>query len=211
MKKLIKKKFTNKYQLGGVMNWLENFYWHTLKAPKNYTEEKAILRKNKTKKNPPVCVDCAKWANDQLQGQGYSVFGDAWTRSSNKVRKIYSGYDTKNKPKKYTEEAYDQYINAASDSIQKVLDPDVLKSSNKYIVGLQFKNSPNKRVAFLKGTNGEVQTHTGNIVIEDEVPYVVHNVHGEVQKNKLKDLMGSNKPVSVVSIYQVLKKNGGTL
>ena len=183
-----------------IHNKLSNIYWHTLRAPKDYSDEKATLRNGKT------TVECAKWANDALQGQGLSIFGDAWTRSSNKgLKKVYSGYNRKARPTEYDESAVEQYVFNAADSLAKVMDLSKLETND--IVGLYFRNSPNKETAYRKGTNGEAQTHTGNIVVEDGIPYVIHNVHGELIKNKAKDLIGSNHPYGIVSVYR--KEFGG--
>lgn len=183
-----------------IQNKLSNIYWHTLKAPKDYSNEKATLRNGKT------TAECAKWANDALQGQGLSIFGDAWTRSSNKgIKKVYSGYNIKARPTEYDEAAVEQYVFDAADSLAKTMDLSKLQTND--IVGLYFRNSPNKETAYRKGTNGEAQTHTGNIVVEDGVPYVVHNVHGEIIKNKAEDLIGSNHPYGIVSVYR--KEFGG--
>lgn len=178
-----------------IRNKVSNIYWHTLRAPKDYSDDKATLRNGKT------TVECAKWANDALQGQGLSIFGDAWTRSSNKgIKKVYSGYNRKARPTQYDEAAVEQYVFNAADSLAKTMDLSKLQTND--IVGLYFRNSPNKETAYRNGTNGEAQTHTGNIVVEDGVPYVVHNVHGELIKNKAEDLIGSNHPYGIVSVYR---------
>lgn len=183
-----------------IKNKISNIYWHTLRAPKDYTDDKAVLRNGKT------TIECAKWANDALQDQGLSIFGDAWTRSSNKgLKKVYSGYDRKARPTEYDEAAVEQYVFNAADSLAKTMDLSKLQTND--IVGLYFRNSPNKETAYRKGTNGEAQTHTGNIVVEDGIPYVIHNVHGELIKNKAKDLIGSNHPYGIVSVYR--KEFGG--
>lgn len=183
-----------------IRNKVSNIYWHTLRAPKDYFDDKATLRNGKT------TVECAKWANDALQGQGLSIFGDAWTRSSNKgIKKVYSGYNRKARPTQYDEAAVEQYVFNAADSLAKTMDLSKLQTND--IVGLYFRNSPNKETAYRKGTNGEAQTHTGNIVVEDGVPYVVHNVHGELIKNKAEDLIGSNHSYGIVSVYR--KEFGG--
>lgn len=183
-----------------IHNKLSNIYWHTFRAPKDYSDDKATLRNGKT------TVECAKWANDALQGQGLSIFGDAWTRSSNKgIKKVYSGYNRKARPTQYDEAAVEQYVFNAADSLAKTMDLSKLETND--IVGLYFRNSPNKEIAYRKGTNGEAQTHTGNIVVEDGIPYVIHNVHGELIKNKAKDLIGSNHPYGIVSVYR--KEFGG--
>lgn len=190
---------------GKLKKKISNFYWHTVKAPKDYSNEKASLR------NGSVTEECAKWSNDQLQKAGLNVFGDAWTRSSNKnIKKIYSGYDKSKRPKEYEENDVLNYTLNAADSLAKTLDLSKLKEND--IVGLYFRNSPNMKKAYLKGTNGETQTHTGHITIDKKgIPYVSHNVHGEIIKNKVSDLLGSNKPYGIVSVYRSTKKLGGIM
>lgn len=190
---------------GKLKKKISNFYWHTVRAPKDYSDEKATL------KDGSVTEECAKWSNAELQKQGLSIFGDAWTRSSNKnIKKIYSGYDKSKRPKEYEENAVLNYTLNAADSLAKTLDLSKLKEND--IVGLYFRNSPNMEKAYSKGTNGETQTHTGHITIDDKgVPYVSHNVHGEVIKNKVSDLLGSDKPYGVVSVYRSTKQLGGNM
>lgn len=190
---------------GKLKKKISNIYWHTLRAPKDYSNEKASLR------DGSITEECAKWSNDQLQKTGLNVFGDAWTRSSNKnIKKIYSGYDKSKRPKEYEENAVLNYTLNAADSLAKTLDLSKLKEND--IVGLYFRNSPNMKKAYLKGTNGETQTHTGHITIDKKgIPYVSHNVHGEIIKNKVSDLLGSNKPYGIVSVYRSTKKLGGIM
>ena len=192
-----------KARFGKILNKLSNFYWHTLRAPKDYSEEIATLR------NGCTTTECAKWSNDQLQKAGLSIFGDAWTRSSNKgIKKIYSGYDVSKRPKQYNKEEVINYTLGAADSLSKTLDINQLKQND--IVGLYFRNSPNIETAYNKGTNGETQTHTGHIVIdEDGTPFVMHNVHGEIVKNKAEDLIGSKHPYGITSVYR--KELGGQM
>lgn len=194
------RKWTKKHQFGGIVDAIERFYWHKIKAPKDYSDETAVLR------NGQPCKECAKWSNDYLQGLGFSIYGDAWTRTNNKkLKKIVSGYDVKKKPKKYSEEAYDEYINNASDSVKKVFDTKLLNPKKNYIVGLQYKNSVVKKHAFKHGSKGEVQTHTGHLVFDNGQWYVDHNVGGNIIRNKIEDVIGSDKTNSIVSIYQVNK------
>lgn len=194
---------TKKAKFGKILNKLSNFYWHTLRAPKDYSEEVATLR------NGCATTECAKWSNDQLQKAGLSIFGDAWTRSSNKgIKKIYSGYDVSKRPKQYNKEEVINYTLSAADSLAKTLDINQLKQND--IVGLYFRNSPNIETAYNKGTNGETQTHTGHVVIdEDGIPFVVHNVHGNIVKNKAEDLIGSKHPYGITSVYR--KELGGQM
>lgn len=194
---------TKKAKFGKILNKLSNFYWHTLRAPKDYSEEVATLR------NGCTTTECAKWSNDQLQKAGLSIFGDAWTRSSNKgIKKIYSGYDVSKRPKQYNKEEVINYTLSAADSLAKTLDINQLKQND--IVGLYFRNSPNIETAYNKGTNGETQTHTGHVVIdEDRIPFVVHNVHGNIVKNKAEDLIGSKHPYGITSVYR--KELGGQM
>ena len=192
---------TNKAIFGKIKQKVSNIYWHKLRAPKDYSDEKATL------KDGSVTEECAKWSNAELQKQGLSIFGDAWTRSSNKgIKKIYSGYDKSKRPINYDKEEVLKYTLNAADSISRVIDTDKLKHND--IVGLYFRNSPNTRKAYEKGTNGEAQTHTGHVVEENGKKYVVHNVHGEVIKNDINDVIGSNHPYGITSVYRA-KKLGG--
>lgn len=192
---------TNKAIFGKIKQKISNIYWHKLRAPKDYSDEKATL------KDGSVTEECAKWSNAELQKQGLSIFGDAWTRSSNKgIKKIYSGYDKSKRPINYDKDEVLKYTLDAADSISRVIDTDKLKHND--IVGLYFRNSPNTKKAYEKGTNGETQTHTGHIVEENGKKYVVHNVHGEVIKNDINDVIGSNHPYGITSVYRA-KKLGG--
>ena len=192
---------TNKAIFGKIKQKISNIYWHKLRAPKDYSDEKATL------KDGSVTEECAKWSNAELQKQGLSIFGDAWTRSSNKgIKKIYSGYDKSKRPTNYDKDEVLKYTLNAADSISRVIDTDKLKHND--IVGLYFRNSPNTKKAYEKGTNGETQTHTGHIVEENGKKYVVHNVHGEVIKNDINDVIGSNHPYGITSVYRA-KKLGG--
>ena len=192
---------TNKAIFGKIKQKISNIYWHKLRAPKDYSDEKATL------KDGSVTEECAKWSNTELQKQGLSIFGDAWTRSSNKgIKKIYSGYDKSKRPINYDKDEVLKYTLDAADSISRVIDTDKLKHND--IVGLYFRNSPNTKKAYEKGTNGETQTHTGHIVEENGKKYVVHNVHGEVIKNDINDVIGSNHPYGITSVYRA-KKLGG--
>lgn len=192
---------TDKAIFGKIKQKISNIYWHKLRAPKDYSDEKATL------KDGSVTEECAKWSNAELQKQGLSIFGDAWTRSSNKgIKKIYSGYDKSKRPINYDKDEVLKYTLDAADSISRVIDTDKLKHND--IVGLYFRNSPNTKKAYEKGTNGETQTHTGHIVEENGKKYVVHNVHGEVIKNDINDVIGSNHPYGITSVYRA-KKLGG--
>ena len=194
---------SNRAFLGKIKNKISNFYWHTLRAPKDYSEEVATLR------NGCTTTECAKWSNDQLQKAGLNIFGDAWTRSNNKgIKKIYSGYDISKRPKKYNKEDVINYTLDAADSLAKTLNINDLQQND--IVGLYFRNSPNIETAYEKGANGETQTHTGHVVIdEDGTPFIVHNVHGEIIKNKAEDLIGSRHPYGITSVYR--KELGGQM
>ena len=185
-----------------VLDRLNKFYWHTLRAPKDYSDEKAVLRNGCTTK------ECAKWSNDQLQKAGLNIFGHAWTRNDNKgIKKIYSGYDVSKRPKTYDEKAVIDYTLAAADSLAKTLDVSKLQQND--IVGLYYRHSPNVETAYKNGTNGETQTHTGHVVVEDGVPYVVHNVNENIIKNKVEDIIGSKHPYGITSIYR--KQLGGEM
>lgn len=162
--------------------------------------------------------ECAEYSNDILRKNfNKNIWGDAWTRNNdagykgkgqNKTKKVFSGYDGLEKPSIYSKENYWNYIKDAADNVKKNK-KDVLKNvQNGDMVGMYFKRSPNTKIAFENGNGREVQTHTGHIMIENGVPFVYHNIHGDIVKNKLKKVIGKNKPFGVVSIYRPLKLGG---
>lgn len=186
----------------GIKGKLMDAYYRLLGAPKDYSDERAVLR------DGTITDQCAKWSNDRLQKAGLSIFGDAWTRSSNKgLKKIYSGYDVSKRPKEYNKQEVIDYVLSAADSLAKTLDVSKLKQND--IVGLYSKRSPYQRIAYEKGTNGEAQSHTGHIEIENGIPYVVHNVKSYIMKHKAEDLLGSDKPFGITSVYR--KELGGEM
>ena len=76
------------------------------------------------------------------------------------------------------------------------------------IVGMYFRGSPNYQKAFINGTNGEAQTHTGHVVYRKGKPYVAHNVHGDIKLNKAKRILGRKHPYGIVSIYRPYAEGG---
>lgn len=167
----------------------DNLYWHKFRRePKDFSDEVTEI------------PDCAKWSNRQLINMGYKIYGDAWTRSSQKVKKVYSGYDGLTKPSEYTYSGYRDYVLGAADNVKKNFNWRDLKEGD--VVGMYFRGSPNYQKAFINGTNGEAQTHTGHIVYRKGKPYVAHNVHGDIKLNKAKRVMGRKHPYGIVSIYR---------
>ena len=128
------------------------------------------------------------------------MWGDAWTRSNNRAKKIVSGYDGLERPEEYSYSSYKDYVFGAADNVKKNFDWRDLEEGD--IVGLYFRGSPNYQKAFLEGANGEAQTHTGHVVYRRGKPYIVHNVHGDIVMNKAKRLMGRKHPYGIVSVYR---------
>lgn len=179
--------------------WENLYYQNKFKEPRDYSKEITDI------------VQCAKWSNRQLQKQGYSVWGDAWTRSDQDVDKVISGYDGMKKPEKYSYRNYKKYVLGAADNVKKNLDVNELQEGD--IIGLYFRGSPNYYKAFTEGKNGEAQTHTGHVVYRKGKPYVAHNVHGDIKLNKAKKLLGKNRSYGIVSVYRPKKRHafGGEL
>ena len=69
------------------------------------------------------------------------------------------------------------------------------------------QGSPSAKTAYDQGKlHGRIHTHTGHIRVgEDGTRYVIHNVHNKLYQNKLEDLMGGNRPFSVVEIARPRK------
>lgn len=166
----------------------DNLYWQKFRKPKDYSDEVADT------------PDCARWSNAELRKRGHNIWGDAWTRSNNRAKKIVSGYDGLERPEEYSYSSYKDYVFGAADNVKKNFDWRDLEEGD--IVGLYFRGSPNYQKAFLEGANGEAQTHTGHVVYRKRKPYIVHNVHGDIVMNKAKKLMGRKHPYGIVSVYR---------
>lgn len=172
----------------------DNFYWQKFKEPKDFSDEVANTN------------ECAQWSNGQLRKNGYNIWGDAWTRSNQKVNKVFSGYDGLAKPNEYTYKGYKDYVLSAADNVKKNFNWRDLQEND--IVGMYFRGSPNYQKAFINGTNGEAQTHTGHVVYRKGKPYVAHNVHGDIKLNKAKRILGRKHPYGIVSIYRPYAEGG---
>lgn len=184
----------------GLWGYLRDKVYYNLpwKQPKDYSDEKTDIK------------HCAQWSNKQInENSPYKVYGDAWTRSNQKVKKVYSGYDVNARPAEFDKDDVKAYTYNAADSVAKTIDPTKLK--NYDVVGLYYRGSPSWKKAYENGTRGETQTHTGHIMVEDGVPYVYHNVHGNIIKNKVEDILGSDHPYGIVSVYRPYKQEGGKL
>ena len=166
----------------------DNFWWQKVRKPKDYSDEVADT------------PDCARWSNAELRKRGYNIWGDAWTRSNNRAKKVVSGYDGLEKPEEYSYSSYKDYVFGAADNVKRNFDWRDLEEGD--IVGLYFRGSPNYQKAFLEGANGEAQTHTGHVVYRKGKPYIAHNVHGDIVLNKAKKLMGRKHPYGIVSVYR---------
>lgn len=173
-------------------------WWNDL--PKDYSDGMCATD---SQGNP--IKECAQYSNHVLRKQGLTSKGDAWTRvpfSGAKV--LYSGYD-KNIPKEYTDSVYWAYLNGVADKIAHQIDPNTLQDYD--IVSLIAQGSGVTQKAYNEGKkHGRIHTHTGHIRVgNDGERYVVHNVHNKLYQNKLTDLIGGNKPFSVVEIARPKK------
>lgn len=173
-------------------------WWNDL--PKDYSDGMCA-----TDSNGNPIGNCSKYSNNVLKKQGYKSIGDAWTRvpfSGAKV--LYTGYDNKI-PKEYSESAYWTYLQGVADNVASQIDPSTLQDYD--IVSLIAQGSNATQEAYNEGKkHGRIHTHTGHIRIGDDGErYVVHNVHERLYQNKLSDLMGSNRPFSVVEIARPRK------
>lgn len=198
MRRIYNREYNNRYPDGGELKpatiterigrkW-DNIYWQRFRKPKDYSEEVADT------------PECAAWSNRELRKKGYNIWGDAWTRSNQRVKKVFSGYDGMEKPEEYSYGDYKDYVLGAADNVKKNFDWRDLEEND--IVGLYFRGSPNYQKAFKEGANGEAQTHTGHVVYRKGKPYIVHNVHGDIVMNKAKKLVGRRHPYGIVSVYR---------
>lgn len=173
-------------------------WWKDL--PKDYSDG---MSATDTKGNP--LYDCSKYSNCVLKKQGYKVVGDAWTRVPYSGAKVlYSGYD-RNIPKEYSDSAYWAYLNEVANKVAPQIDASTLQDYD--IVSLMAQGSPSAQQAYKEGKpHGRIHTHTGHIRVGDDgTRYVVHNVHNKLYQNKLEDLLGGDRPFSVVEIARPRK------
>lgn len=169
---------------------ISDAYYHLFRTPKDYCKEHTDID------------NCAEWSNKQLQKRGKSIFGHAWTRSANKnLDKVISGYDVKSKPGTYDVDKVRSYLFEAADKVKADINIKELQDGD--IVGMFFRGSPSQEQAWREGVKGEVHTHTGHIELNERgKPFVVHNVHKDIRKNKVKKVLGSNRPYGITSIYR---------
>lgn len=149
--------------------------------------------------------DCSKYSNIVLRNQGFDVIGDAWTRVPySGATVIATGYNNK-LPKIYEKNSYENYMNQTADSLAKTLDPSTLKDYD--IVGLYVKGSPASEKAYNEGKkHGRINTHTGHVRLDEKgIPYVSHNVHGQVYLHKLEDLL-KDGPFRIVEVARPKRK-----
>lgn len=77
---------------------------------------------------------CAKWANELLRENGYSVWGDAWALTG--VTPVYSGYKFVKRPKATDKDSLIAYNQQAADNVQKHFRSDTLDKSKPYVVNI---------------------------------------------------------------------------
>ena len=192
---------------GSLWNWASDLYDEYVNgAPANYADNRvAIMPNGKT------TDECAEYSNSILRGEGFNIWGDAWTRGphkDNNNQKILSGYSGLSKPKSWDEQAVENYLNNAVKNFAANVDTTQFKQND--IVGIHAAGSGHQKEAYNNGYGEDVQTHTGHIVIgQDGTHYVIHNVDGRVVLNKAADLLGgtANKRYNIVNQYRPRKRN----
>ena len=65
--------------------------------------------------------------------------------------------------------------------------------------------------AYRDGNSWTRGSHTGILRNEKGKWYVIHNFHGDIMKDPLNDLIGSNYNIGITSISSILRKHGGQL
>jgi hypothetical protein len=151
---------------------------------------------------------CAKYANGVLRENGKKQVGDAWRQYADKgyaMQNIINGEEyTKNaKPKEYKQKDVYDWLSASADSLAAHLNPADVQDFDS--VSMYYKQSPNQEKAYKQGTTGS-NTHTGFIRKINGVPYVEHNVGGQIKLFKLEDILGGGKNYGVTQIRRVVKK-----
>jgi hypothetical protein len=91
---------------------------------------------------------------------GFEIYGDAWT-TANFADKVFSGFDGLKRPKTTDKENLEEFSAKAARNFADNFSLDYLNPQQVYVVGTTYKGSPNKKLAFENGINGEANTHTG--------------------------------------------------
>lgn len=159
-----------------------------------------------------IIDQCAKWANQWLRVKDPEKYdktasGDAWNRNTNT---IYNGYEHVNRPEFLASRSYfSNYGYDAADDFAKNFDISTLDPNNIYDVNMYTAETGNYPTILENVTNNRYGSHTGDLVNEDGVWYVYHNVHGKVYKERVEDLLGSKRHFGITGIFGFRK--GGKL
>lgn len=174
----------------GVLNVIKNKLVKAFRTPIDWSSKEAGTN------------NCAEYSNNVVADIiGTRPYGHAWTRTNNPVDKVISGYDGLTKPSEYSRKAAMKYLYDAADNVRKNIRYRDLQDGD--LVGMYYRGSENQQNAFENGVNGEVQSHTGHIVRKFGIPFVEHNVHGDVKLNNARKVVGSNRPYGIVSVYRM--------
>lgn len=155
--------------------------------------------------------ECAEWANDYLRKTfKYDAWGNAWNHGNTKpVINGYEGLDYN--PKETDLMKILNYEMQAADNLKKRFNVNELNPEKQYRVNMYFAPSAYMIDAYRDGNSWTRGSHTGILRNEKGKWYVIHNFHGDVIKDPLNDLIGSNYNIGITSISSILRKHGGQL
>lgn len=148
---------------------------------------------------------CARYANERLRALGYDIYGHAWSRMRG-MNKIYSGYDNikDQRPTTYNKAALNKYNKMAAEEFKKHVDINSLRDND--IVSIYYNNSRALQQAYDEGINGNTNTHTGNIVMINGVPYVDHNIDGTAYIEPLEKLLGGRGKYGITEVWRPMQR-----
>ena len=182
-----------------IPSYYSQFLAEMMEPLKRYTP---TVGKHKATDREGQPVDaCARYANERLRALGYDVAGHAWTRMRG-MQKIYSGYDSimDQRPQTYNKGQLNRFNKKAAEEFKNRA--NLYDVQDNDVVSLYYNNSEALKDAYENGINGNTNTHTGNIVIIDGVPYVDHNIHGDVYTEPLEKLLGGKGRWGVTEIWR---------
>lgn len=147
--------------------------------------------------------DCARFGNCQMQDDGYISNGHAWTRHNNQ-QTIYSGFNTKERPKTYDLNKVVNYNLNAADDVANNFNIDDLDKDSVYSVGMYYMGSRAQERAYNEGVDGATNTHTGNLIFDKDLNdwVVKHNMYGKEVTNRYSDVLGSKGKYGITGIYK---------
>lgn len=162
-----------------------------------------VLSSKKAVIDGEVVDECSKFGNCTMRDEGYIANGHAWTRHNNQ-QTIYSGFNTKERPKTFNLDQVVNYNLNAADNVASNFDINSLDKDSMYSVGMYYMGSPAQERAYNEGTDGASNTHTGNLSFDKELNdwVVKHNIHGTEVTNRFKDVLGSKGKYGVTGVYK---------